>query len=118
MKPAAFVITTRCATSAFPGCRAATLDNSGRQRKRPEDDMRAAPYGVQRRGAYLSERPRNAGAVRGTFGSTVGTGMRFMADIQGWLYGNAIANLKAVASGIDPVQLFAAMAVAALFGLV
>jgi nickel/cobalt exporter len=44
--------------------------------------------------------------------------MRFLVDIQGWLYGNAVANLKAVASGIDPVQLMAAMAVAALFGLV
>jgi ABC-type nickel/cobalt efflux system permease component RcnA len=44
--------------------------------------------------------------------------MRFLADIQGWLYGGAIANLKAVASGIDPIRLVAAMAVAALFGLV
>ena len=44
--------------------------------------------------------------------------MRFLADIQGWLYGSATANLKVVASGIDPVQLIAAMAVAVLFGLV
>jgi nickel/cobalt transporter (NicO) family protein len=44
--------------------------------------------------------------------------MRFLADVQGWLYTSAVANLKAVASGIDPFQLLAAMAIAALFGLV
>ena len=44
--------------------------------------------------------------------------MRFLADIQAWLYGSATASLKTVASGIDPVQLIAAMAVAVLFGLV
>jgi len=44
--------------------------------------------------------------------------MRYLADIQGWLYGGAVANLKAVASGIGAVQLAAAMAIAAVFGLV
>ena len=44
--------------------------------------------------------------------------MRYLADIQGWLYGGAVANLKAVASGIGAAQLAAAMAIAAVFGLV
>jgi nickel/cobalt exporter len=44
--------------------------------------------------------------------------MHFLSDVQGWLYAGAVANLKAVASGIDPNQLLAAMAIATLFGLV
>jgi nickel/cobalt transporter (NicO) family protein len=44
--------------------------------------------------------------------------MHFLSDVQGWLYAGAVANLKAVASGIDPYQLLAAMAIATLFGLV
>jgi nickel/cobalt transporter (NicO) family protein len=61
---------------------------------------------------------RQHAAVRAKHREVHGAAMRFLADIQGWLYGSAIANLKAVAAGIDPVQLVAAMAVAAVFGLV
>ena len=43
--------------------------------------------------------------------------MRYLADIQGWLHGGAVANLKAVAAGIGAMQLAAAMAIAAVFGL-
>jgi len=44
--------------------------------------------------------------------------MPLLGDIQGWLYGSATAQLKSVASGVDPLKLLAAMAIAALFGMV
>jgi nickel/cobalt exporter len=44
--------------------------------------------------------------------------MRFLVDVQGWLYGGAAAELKSVAAGMGPLNLVAAMAIAAVFGLV
>jgi ABC-type nickel/cobalt efflux system permease component RcnA len=39
-------------------------------------------------------------------------------NIQGWLYGGAIAELKGFAAGIDPFKLIGAVAIAAVFGMV
>jgi len=44
--------------------------------------------------------------------------MRFIGDVQGWLYGGATAELKALAAGFDTTKLFVAMSIAALFGMV
>jgi nickel/cobalt exporter len=44
--------------------------------------------------------------------------MRFLVDVQSWLYGGAAAKLKSVAAGMGPLNLVAAMAIAAVFGLV
>jgi nickel/cobalt exporter len=44
--------------------------------------------------------------------------MRFLVDFQGWLYGGAAAELKSIAAGMGPLNLVAAMAIAAMFGLV
>ncbi len=44
--------------------------------------------------------------------------MRFLVDVQGWLYGGAAAELKSVAAGMGLLNLVAAMAIAAVFGLV
>jgi len=42
----------------------------------------------------------------------------FPTDIQTWLYGGAISGLKGLAAGVEPVRLAAAMALAAVFGMV
>ena len=44
--------------------------------------------------------------------------MRSIGDVQGWLYGGATAELKALAAGFDTTTLFVAMSIAALFGMV
>ena len=44
--------------------------------------------------------------------------MTSFGDIQGWLHGSATAQLKALAAGSDPLKLLAAMAIAAVFGMV
>jgi nickel/cobalt transporter (NicO) family protein len=44
--------------------------------------------------------------------------VRFIGDVQGWLYGGATAELKALAAGFDTATLFVAMSIAALFGMV
>jgi nickel/cobalt transporter (NicO) family protein len=44
--------------------------------------------------------------------------MKFFGDVQGWLYGGANAEVKGLAAGFDPIKLFAAMAIAAVFGMV
>src|SRR5215471_13976327 len=44
--------------------------------------------------------------------------MRSIGDVQGWLYGGATAELKALAAGFDTTKLFVAMSIAALFGMV
>jgi len=44
--------------------------------------------------------------------------MKFFGDVQGWLYGGASAELRGLAAGFDPIKLFAAMAIAAVFGIV
>ena len=44
--------------------------------------------------------------------------MMSFGDIQGWLHGSATAQLKALAAGSDPLKLLAAMAIAAVFGMV
>src|SRR5256885_16007517 len=44
--------------------------------------------------------------------------MKFFGEVQGWLYGGANAELRGLAAGFDPIKLFAAMAIAAVFGLV
>ncbi len=44
--------------------------------------------------------------------------MRFLVDVQGWLYGGAAAELKSIAAGMGLLNLVAAMAIAAVFGLV
>ena len=44
--------------------------------------------------------------------------MKFFGDIQGWLYGGASTELRGLAAGFDPIKLFAAMAIAAVFGMV
>ena len=43
--------------------------------------------------------------------------MKFFSDIQSWLYGGASAELKGLAAGFDVTKLLAAMAIAALFGM-
>jgi hypothetical protein len=40
------------------------------------------------------------------------------ANIQGWLYGGAVAELKGIASGISALKLLAAMSIATVFGFV
>src|SRR6266498_401809 len=44
--------------------------------------------------------------------------MKFFSDIQSWLYGGASAELKGLAAGFDVTKLLAAMAIAAVFGMV
>lgn len=44
--------------------------------------------------------------------------MMSFGAIQGWLHGSATAQLKALAAGSDPLKLLAAMAIAAVFGMV
>src|SRR5258708_30393575 len=44
--------------------------------------------------------------------------MKFFGDIQGWLYAGESAELRGLAAGFDPIKLFAAMAIAAVFGMV
>jgi len=44
--------------------------------------------------------------------------MKFFGDVQGWLYGGASAELRGLAAGFGPIKLFAAMAIAAVFGMV
>src|SRR5437899_5403564 len=44
--------------------------------------------------------------------------MKFFGDVQGWLYGGASAELRGLAAGFDPIKLFVAMAIAAVFGMV
>jgi hypothetical protein len=44
--------------------------------------------------------------------------MKFFGDVQGWLYGGASAEMRGLAAGFDPLKLFAAMAIAAVFGMV
>src|SRR5437763_14163875 len=44
--------------------------------------------------------------------------MLFPTDLQTWLYGGAISELKGLAAGVEPLKLVAAMAVAAGFGMV
>src|SRR5215813_10996862 len=44
--------------------------------------------------------------------------MRFIGDVQGWLYGGATAELKGLAAGFDTTKLLVAMSIAALFGMV
>jgi nickel/cobalt transporter (NicO) family protein len=43
--------------------------------------------------------------------------MKFFSDIQSWLYGGASAELKGLAAGFDMMKLLAAMAIAAVFGM-
>src|SRR5437868_14051475 len=44
--------------------------------------------------------------------------MKFFGDVQGWLYGGANAELRGLATGLDPIKLFAAMALAATIGMI
>jgi nickel/cobalt exporter len=44
--------------------------------------------------------------------------MKFFADIQGWLYGGATAELRGLAGEFGAVKLLAAMLLAAVFGMV
>lgn len=44
--------------------------------------------------------------------------IRFLGDLQGWLYGGARAELRDLAAGVGPLKLVAAMSLAALFGMV
>src|SRR6266568_4037922 len=44
--------------------------------------------------------------------------MKFLGEVQGWLYGGASAELRGLAAGFDPIKLFVAMAIAAVFGMV
>ena len=44
--------------------------------------------------------------------------MKFVGEVQGWLYGGASAELRGLAAGFDPIKLFVAMAIAAVFGMV
>src|SRR5215218_9173541 len=44
--------------------------------------------------------------------------MKFFGDIQGWLYGGATAELRALAGDFGAVKLLAAVSLAALFGMV
>jgi ABC-type nickel/cobalt efflux system permease component RcnA len=43
--------------------------------------------------------------------------MKFFADVQGWLYGGASAELRGLAAGFDALKLFSAVSIAALFGM-
>jgi nickel/cobalt exporter len=43
--------------------------------------------------------------------------MPLLGEIQGWLYGTATAELKAVAAGTDPPKLAFSMAIATVFGM-
>jgi len=44
--------------------------------------------------------------------------MLFPAEIQTWLYGGAVSDLKGLAAGVEPLKLLAAMVAAAMFGMV
>ena len=44
--------------------------------------------------------------------------MAFLADLQTWLHGGTVGQLKSVAGGVEPAQLAVAMALAAAFGAV
>jgi len=44
--------------------------------------------------------------------------IKFFGDIQGWLYGGATAELRALAGGFGTLKLLAAMSLAAVFGMV